>query len=156
MTKYYRFVSKGELDELPRTGMVHHPEGEPLYFLSERPSAFIVPVETNYNLTVEQLLTSDFPRQADFTKEAFMSFMTGTVSEYALLELDFEREPPMSNLGWYYCDDNHELCIIEYCRPEYTLNELTAVYTENFYSWRDIQRLEPDQLRSIRDEPTTS
>ena len=54
MSKYYRFISKEEyknlIDDEKITSL-----NRPLFILPEFPTAYILPEELNYNLTIEEL-----------------------------------------------------------------------------------------------------
>lgn len=139
MAKYYRFVSETEFQTLKNNGAVVHHENKLLHILSEAPAAFIVPSSTNYDLTIEELLGSDFPKNENFSKEQFLSYIAGPVSEDYLLELELDCKPSMSNLGWYYHEEGLELCVVEYLISSYTAEQVSAVYTGSFYSWKNIQ-----------------
>lgn len=148
MSKYYRFISKEEyknlIDDEKITSL-----NRPLFILPEFPTAYILPEELNYNLTIEELLSSNYPRKLDFTKEAFMSYMIGTVSQDYLIELDLKKKPSMTNLGWYYNEQNTELCLVEYCLEQYSIEDVTAVYKGDFVDWKDIKKLTPLQFLSL-------
>lgn len=138
MTKYYRFISENEYKTLINNKKVENINNRPLFLLPELPTAYILPNKLNYDITVEELLTSNYPQKTDFTKEVFMAYMTGTVSEEYLVELTLPSKPAMSCLGWYYNDDETELCLVEYCVSQYSLDQVTNIYTGNFYSWANI------------------
>lgn len=148
MSKYYRFISKEEyknlIDDEKITSL-----NRPLFILPEFPTAYILPEELNYNLTIEELLSSNYPRKLDFTRETFMSYMIGTVSQDYLIELDLEKKPSMANLGWYYNEQNTELCLVEYCLKQYSIKDITAVYKGDFVNWKDIKKLTPLQSSSL-------
>ena len=149
MTKYYRFISKEEYQNLIQNEKITNINNRPLFILPEFPTAYILPEEYNYNLTIEELLMSNHPRKLDFTKEVFMSYMLGTVSNDYLIELDLKKKPNMSNLGWYYYNSDTELCLVEYCLNQYTINDITAIYKGNFRDWQNIETLTPLQFLKL-------
>ena len=78
----------------------------------------------------------------NFTKENFMKYMIGTISEDYLLELELDYTPSMYNLGWYNYNTlengtDQELCVLETCISHYTLTEVKAIYTGDFYNWQN-------------------
>ena len=48
----------------------------------------------------------------------------------------------MHNLGWYYMDENNEICIIENCFYKYKLDDVTNIYTGDFYDWQNIKSIQ--------------
>lgn len=149
MSKYYRFISKEEYQNLIRNEKIANINTRPLFILPEFPTAYILPEKLNYDLTVEELLESNYQRKLDFTKEVFMSYMLGTVSSDYLVELDLKKKPSMSNLGWYYNDDSTELCLVEYCLDQYTIEDVTAIYKGDFNDWQKIEKLTPLQFLKL-------
>ena len=149
MSKYYRFISKEEYQNLIKNEKITNINNRPLFILPEFPTAYILPEELNYNLTIEELLTSNHPRKLDFTKEIFLSYMIGTVSYDYLIELDLKKKPSMANLGWYYNENNTELCLVEYCLDKYTINDITAIYKGDFSNWQNIETLTPLQFLKL-------
>jgi hypothetical protein len=139
MTKYYRFISKEEYDNLKNEKVIINKDrGKPLFFLQENPTVYILPDSQNYNLTIEELLQSDYQKFENFNKELFQSYMIGTTSTDYLIEIDIKYTPSMYNLGWYYNDENTEICIIETCLNQYTIEDVTNIYQGNFYDWQNI------------------
>ncbi len=149
MSKYYRFISKEEYQNLIQNEKITNINNRPLFILPEFPTAYILPEEYNYNLTIEELLMSKHPRKLDFTKEVFMSYMLGTVSNDYLIELDLKQKPSMANLGWYYHDNGTELCLVEYCLNQYTIDDITAIYKGDFWAWQNIETLTPLQFLKL-------
>ena len=162
MTKYYRFISEAEYQALMTNETVEGINNRPLFVLPEKPTTYILPNELNYNLTVEELLASNYPQKTDFTKEVFMAYMTGTVSENYLVELNLPSKPAIASLGWYYNDDETELCLVEYCVSQYSLDQITNIYTGNFYSWTNIDTvatkmsIQYDSLLQEKDNPNAT
>lgn len=139
MTKYYRFISKEEYDTIKNEKVIINKDrGKPLFFLQENPTVYILPDSQNYNLTIEELLQSDYQKFENFNKELFQSYMIGTTSTDYLIEIEIKYTPSMYNLGWYYHDKNTEICIIETCLYHYTLDDVTNIYQGNFYEWQNI------------------
>ena len=100
MTKYYRFISQDEYDTLKNEGaVVNKNNGKPLFFLIENPTVYILPESLNYNITIEELLTSNYPRFENFNKELFQSYMLGTTPTDYLIEIDIDYTPSIYNLG---------------------------------------------------------
>ena len=95
----------------------------------------------NYDIDIEELLQSNYPKFEDFTKELFQSYMIGTTPTDYLIEIDINYNPSMYNLGWYYYDEDNEICIIETCLYQYTLNDVTNIYTGDFCDWQHIQSI---------------
>jgi hypothetical protein len=149
MSKYYRFISKEEYQNLSENEKITNINNRPLFILPEFPTAYILPEELNYNLTIEELLTSNHPRKLDFTKEIFLSYMIGIVSYDYLIELDLKKKPSMANLGWYYNENNTELCLVEYCLDKYTIDDITAIYKGDFWDWQNIETLTPLQFLKL-------
>lgn len=142
MTKYYRFISQEEFDNLQKDKIIINKEkGKPLFFLKENPTVYILPESLNYRLTIEELLQSNYPKFENFTKESFQSYMIGTTSTDYLIEIDIKYNPSMYNLGWYYMDVGKEICILENCMYHYTLDDVTNVYQGNFYDWQNISAI---------------
>ena len=139
MTKYYRFISKEEYDTIKNEKVIINKDrGKPLFFLQENPTVYILPDSQNYNLTIEELLQSDYQKFENFNKELFQSYMIGTTSTDYLIEIEIKYTPSLYNLGWYYHDENTEICIIETCLYHYTLDDVTNIYQGNFYDWQNI------------------
>ena len=142
MTKYYRFISKEELNTLQTDKIViNKDKGKPLFFLKENPTVYILPNSLNYNIDIEKLFQSDYPKFENFTKELFQSYMIGTTSTDYLIEIDIKNIPSMYNLGWYYYDEENEICIIENCLYRYKLDDVTNIYKGNFYDWQHIKSI---------------
>ena len=142
MTKYYRFISKEELNTLQKDKIViNKDKGKPLFFLKENPTVYILPNSLNYNIDIEKLFQSDYPKFENFTKELFQSYMIGTTSTDYLIEIDIKNIPSMYNLGWYYYDEENEICIIENCLYRYKLDDVTNIYKGNFYDWQHIKSI---------------
>lgn len=147
MTKYYRFISQEEYDTLKNEGVViNKNNGKPLFFLSENPTVYILPESLNYNITIEELLSSNYPRFENFNKELFQSYMLGTTPADYLIEIDIDYTPSMYNLGWYYKDEDTEICIIETCLYRYTLDDVVNIYRGDFYDWQNITVVNPDKI----------
>ena len=142
MTKYYRFISKEEYDNLKNEKVIINKDrGKPLFFLQENPTVYILPDSQNYNLTIEELLQSDYQKFENFNKELFQSYMIGTTSTDYLIEIEIKYTPSMYNLGWYYNDENTEICIIETCLDQYTLDDVTNIYQGDFHDWQNIKTI---------------
>ena len=75
--------------------------------------------------------------------------MIGTVSYDYLIELDLKKKPSMANLGWYYNNSNTELCLVEYCLDQYTIDDITAIYKGDFRDWQNIKTLTPLQFLKL-------
>ena len=147
MTKYYRFVSHEEYENLKSEGVViNKNSGKPLFFLSENPTVYILPDSLNYNMTIEELLTSNYPRFENFNKELFQSYILGTTSTDYLIEIDIDYTPSMYNLGWYYKDEDTEICIIETCLYRYTLDDVVNIYQGDFDDWQNITIINFDKI----------
>lgn len=143
MTKYYRFISQEEFDNLQKHKVIiNKDKGKPLFFLKEKPTVYILPDSLNYDIDIEELLQSNHPKFEDFTKELFQSYMIGTTPTDYLVEIDINYNPSMYNLGWYYFDEDNEICIIETCLYQYTLNDVTNIYTGDFYEWQHIKTIQ--------------
>lgn len=144
--KYYRFISKDELDYLHKYGRVENKTTRPLFILEEKPKTKILTNEHNYNLTMTEFFSSNALLYSNFTKETFMKYMVGIVSEDYLLELELDNTPSMYNLGWYHFKTlsngtDLELCVLETCISNYTLDEVKAIYTGDFYNWQNIKEI---------------
>lgn len=147
MTKYYRFISQEEFKNLQKDGrIINKDRGKPLFFLRENPTVYILPESLNYKLTIEELIQSDYPKFENFNKELFQSYMIGTTSTDYLIEIETDQKPTMSNLGWYYMDEDTEICIIENCFHQYTIKDITNIYVGDFYDWQHIQTI---QLKKV-------
>ena len=143
MTKYYRFISQEEFKNLQKDArIINKDRGKPLFFLKENPTVYILPDFLNYKLTIEELIQSDYPKFENFTKDLFQSYMIGTTSTDYLIEIETDQKPTMSNLGWYYMDENTEICIIENCFHQYTIKDITNIYIGDFYDWQNIKTIE--------------
>ena len=143
MTKYYRFISKEEFDNLQKEKVIINKEnGKPLFFLKENPTVYILPNSLNYNIDIEELFHSNYPKFENFNKELFQSYMIGTTSTDYLIEIEINKKPSMHNLGWYYMDENNEICIIENCFYKYKLDDVTNIYTGDFYDWQNIKSIQ--------------
>lgn len=149
MTKYYRFISQEEFKNLQKDGrIINKDRGKPLFFLRENPTVYILPESLNYKLTIEELIQSDYPKFEDFNKELFQSYMIGTTSTDYLIEIETNQKPTMSNLGWYYMDEDTEICIIENCFHQYTIKDITNIYVGDFYDWQHIQTIQLKKVAS--------
>lgn len=149
MTKYYRFISQEEFKNLQKDGrIINKDRGKPLFFLKENPTVYILPESLNYKLTIEELIQSDYPKFEDFNKELFQSYMLGTTSTDYLIEIETDQKPTMSNLGWYYIDEDTEICIIENCFHQYTIKDITNIYVGDFYDWQHIQTIQLKKVAS--------
>lgn len=143
MTKYYRFISQEEFKNLQKDGrIINKHKGKLLFFVKENPTVYILPESLNYKLTIEELIQSDYPKFEDFNKELFQSYMIGTTSTDYLIEIETDQKPTISNLGWYYFDEDNEICIIETCLYQYTSNDVTNIYTGDFYDWQHIKTIQ--------------
>lgn len=143
MTKYYRFISQKELNTLKKDKIViNKDKGKPLFFLKENPTVYILPDSLNYNIDIKELLQSDYPKFENFTKELFQSYMIGTTSTDYLIEIDIKNIPSMYNLGWYYYDEDNEICIIENCLYHYKLDDVTNIYKGDFCDWQNIESIQ--------------
>ena len=142
MTKYYRFISQEEFDNLQKDKIIiNKDKGKPLFFLKEKPTVYILPDSLNYNIDIEELLQSNYPKFENFNKELFQSYMIGTTSTDYLIELDIKHIPSMYHLGWYYMDEDNEICILENCLYKYKLDDVTNIYTGDFYDWQNISTI---------------
>lgn len=149
MTKYYRFISQEEFKNLQKDGrIINKDRGKPLFFLRENPTVYILPESLNYKLTIEELIQSDYPKFEDFNKELFQSYMIGTTSTDYLIKIETNQKPTMSNLGWYYMDEDTEICIIENCFHQYTIKDITNIYVGDFYDWQHIQTIQLKKVAS--------
>lgn len=149
MTKYYRFISQEEFKNLQKDEqIINKDRGKPLFFLRENPTVYILPESLNYKLTIEELIQSDYPKFEDFNKELFQSYMIGTTSTDYLIEIETDQKPTMSNLGWYYMDEDTEICIIENCFHQYTIKDITNIYVGDFYDWQHIQTIQLKKVAS--------
>jgi hypothetical protein len=149
MTKYYRFISQEEFKNLQKDKVViNKDKGKPLFFLKEKPTVYILPDFLNYKITIEELIQSNYPKFENFDKELFQSYMIGTTPTDYLIEIDINYEPSMYNLGWYYMDEENEICIIENCFYQYTINDVTNIYKGDFYDWQHIQTVQLNQVAS--------
>lgn len=147
MTKYYRFISQEEFKNLQKDGrIINKDRGKPLFFLRENPTVYILTESLNYKLTIEELIQSDYPKFENFNKELFQSYMIGTTSTDYLIEIETDQKPTMSNLGWYYMDEDTKICIIENCFHQYTIKDITNIYVGDFYDWQHIQTI---QLKKV-------
>ena len=143
MTKYYRFISQEELNILKKDKIViNKDKGKPLFFLKENPTVYIPPDSLNYNIDIKELLQSDYPKFENFTKELFQSYMIGTTSTDYLIEIDIKNIPSMYNLGWYYYDEDNEICIIENCLYHYKIDDVTNIYKGDFCDWQNIESVQ--------------
>lgn len=145
MTKYYRFIYTDEYNALLDKGFVENKTARPLFLLSENPKTKILPEKYNYNLSMEEFFTLEFPSHPAFTKEVFLSYLIGPISHDYLIELEFENTPSMYNLGWYGYDDDSELCVLETCIKRYEISNITAIYTGDFYDWRNIKNIKNER-----------
>ena len=149
MTKYYRFISQEEFKNLQKDGrIINKDRGKPLFFLRENPTVYILPESLNYKLTIEELIQSDYPKFEDFNKELFQSYMIGTTSTDYLIEIETDQKPTMYNLGWYYMNEDTEICIIENCFHQYTIKDITNIYVGDFYDWQHIQTIQLKKVAS--------
>ena len=144
--KYYRFISQDELNYLYKHGRVENRTTRPLFILEENPKTKILTNEHNYNLTMTEFFLSNALPYSNFTKETFMKYMVGIVSEDYLLELELDHIPSMYNLGWYHyktlsSGTELELCVLETCISHYTFDEVNAIYTGDFYNWENINEI---------------
>ena len=147
MTKYYRFISQEDFKNLQKDGrVINKDRGKPLFFLRENPTVYILPESLNYKLTIEELIQSDYPKFENFTKDLFQSYMIGTTSTDYLIEIETDQKPTMSNLGWYYMDE--DICIIENCFYQYKLKDVTNIYIGDFYDWQHIQTIQLKKVAS--------
>ena len=122
--------------------IINKDKGKPLFFLKEKPTVYILPDSLNYNIDIEELLQSNYPKFEDFNKELFQSYMIGTTSTDYLIEIDIKNIPSMYNLGWYYYDEDNEIYIIENCLYHYKLDDVTNIYKGNFCDWQNIESVQ--------------
>ena len=141
MSKYYRFISKEEWQELHEKGFIQNKNPRPLFLLPEKSLAKIVPESTNYNLTMQDFFESTHPTFDQLSKECFLSYLIGTVSSDYLLEIELEKTPSMYNLGWYDFDEGLELCVLETCIASYNATDVKKVYKGDFYDWQNITEI---------------
>ena len=136
MYKYYRFISKAEYETLIATKQIKN--DNPIHVLIDKPIAYLVPNTTNYNLTKTELLNSNY-KKLNLNKENFNEILTGIVSDDYLIEITLPTPSTQENLGWYYWVDDIEVCIVENLIPSYKLENVTKIFTGNFYKWTNIK-----------------
>ena len=138
MYKYYRFISENEYQNLINNKKIEN--SKPIHVLIDKPVAYLVPDITNYKLTKNELLNSNY-KQINLNKESFNEILTGIVADDYLIEITLPTQSTQENLGWYYWEDDIEICIVENLIPSYTLNDVTKLYTGNFYNWTNIKEI---------------
>lgn len=138
MYKYYRFISENEYQNLINNKKIENKK--PIHVLINNPIAYLVPDTTNYKLTKTELLNSNY-KKLNLNKENFNEILIGIVSDDYLIEITLPTLPTQENLGWYYWDDDTEVCIVETLIPSYTLNDVSKIYTGNFYNWTNIKEI---------------
>lgn len=136
MYKYYRFISENEYQNLINNKKIEN--NEPIHVLINNPIAYLVPDTTNYKLTKNELLNSNY-KQINLNKENFNEILIGIVSDDCLIEITLPTPLIQENLGWYYWEDNIEVCIVENLLPSYSLDNVTKIFTGNFYNWTNIK-----------------
>ena len=137
MCKYYRFISEAEYETLITTKTIKN--NNPIHVLIDKPIAYLVPDTTNYKLTKTELLNSNY-KKLNLNKENFNEILTGIVSDDYLIEITLPTPSTQENLGWYYWGvDDIEVCIVESLIPYYKLENVTKIFTGNFYNWTNIK-----------------
>lgn len=135
MYKYYRFISQAEYQNLKTNKIINN---HPIHVLIDNPIAYLVPNTTNYKLTKTELLKSNY-KKLNLNKEHFNEILTGIVSDNYLIEITLPKQSIQEKLGWYYWEDNIEVCLVENLIPSYTLDNVTKVFTGDFYNWTNIK-----------------
>lgn len=136
MFKYYRFISKAEYETLISTKKIKN--NTPIHVLIDKPIAYLVPDTTNYKLTKTGLLNSNY-KKLNLNKENFNEILIGIVSDDYLIEITLPTSSTQETLGWYYWGDDIEVCIVENLIPSYSLENVTKIFTGNFYNWTNIK-----------------
>lgn len=136
MYKYYRFISKAEYENLITHKQIKN--NEPIHVLINNPIAYLVPDTTNYNLTKTELLNPNY-KKLNLIKENFNEILVGIVSDDYLIEITLPTPSTQEKLGWYYWKDDIEVCIVENLIPSYKLENVTKIFTGNFYNWTNIK-----------------
>lgn len=136
MYKYYRFISENEYQNLITNKQIKN--NNPIHVLIDKPIAYLVPDTTNYNLTKTELLNSNY-KKLNLNKESFNEILTGIVSDDYLIEITLPNPSTPENLGWYYWKNDVEVCLVENLIPSYTLDNVTNIFTGNFYNWTNIK-----------------
>ena len=109
-----------------------------IHVLIDKPIAYLVPDTTNYNLTKTELLNSNY-KKLNLNKENFNEILIGIVSDDYLIEITLPNTPTQEKLGWYYWVDDIEVCLVENLISSYSLENLTKVFTGDFYNWTNIK-----------------
>lgn len=137
MYKYYRFISENEYQNLINNKKIEN--NNPIHVLINNSVAYLVPDTTNYNLTKTELLNSNY-KKLNLNKENFNEILIGIVSDDYLIEITLPTPSTQENLGWYYWGvDDIEVCIVENLIPSYLLENVTKIFTGNFYNWTNIK-----------------
>lgn len=136
MYKYYRFISKAEYENLITNKKIKN--NKPIHVLINNPIAYLVPDTTNYNLNKNELLNSNY-KKLNLNKENFNEILTGIVSDDYLIEITLPTISTQEKLGWYYWADDIEVCLVENLIDSYKLDDVTSVYTGDFYNWKNIK-----------------
>lgn len=138
--KYYRFVSKDELltifSKIKLDLFIESYNHPVVYLLKEDTATAIVPEEKNYNMDISEFFSENY-KKTTVHKENFFKILAGVPSDYALLELELESIPSMTNLGWYGYSDKEKLeqVVLEYCVGSYKSSDVKAVYKGDFAKW---------------------
>lgn len=135
MYKYYRFISEAEYQNLKTNKII---DTQPIHVLIDKPIAYLVPDTTNYKLTKTELLNSNY-KKLNLNKENFNEILTGIISDDYLIEITLPTPSTQENLGWYYWVDDIEVCIVENLILSYSLENVTKVFTGDFYNWTNIK-----------------
>ena len=136
MYKYYKFISENEYQNLINNKKIEN--NEPIHVLINNPIAYLVPDTTNYKLTKTELLNSNY-KKLNLNKENFNEILTGIVADDYLIEITLPTQSTQENLGWYYWEDDIEVCIVENLLPSYSLENVKKIFTGNFYNWTNIK-----------------
>lgn len=139
MYKYYRFISENEYQNLINNKKIEN--DKPIHVLINNPIAYLVPNTTNYKLTKTKLLNSSY-KKLKLNKENFNEILIGIVADDYLIEITLPTPSTQENLGWYYWKDDIEVCIIENLIQSYSLEDVTNIFTGDFYNWTNIKEIE--------------
>lgn len=138
--KYYRFVSKDELltifSKIKLDLFIESYNHPVVYLLKEDTATAIVPEEKNYNMDISEFFSENY-KKTTVHKENFFKILAGVPSDYALLELELESIPSITNLGWYGYSDEEKLeqVVLEYCVGSYKPSDVKAIYKGDFSNW---------------------
>lgn len=140
--KYYRFVSKDEMltifSKIKHDMFIESYNHPVVHLLKEDTITAIVPdaQEKDYNMDISEFFSENY-KKTTVHKENFFKILAGVPSDYALLELELESIPSMTNLGWYGYSDKEKLeqVVLEYCVGSYKPSDVKAVYKGDFANW---------------------